>query len=99
MTRSKKRILIVAATTLLFLPVAARADIVFDPTNFVEAVLEVADDVEMVDQLYQEVTNGVAMVKSWNFTQLPGLSAEHECLAAGVLRQAGPTRPPIPATR
>ena len=39
MTRSKKRILIVAATTLLFLPVAARADIVFDPTNFVEAVL------------------------------------------------------------
>jgi conjugal transfer/entry exclusion protein len=73
MTRSKKRILIVAATTLLFLPVAARADIVFDPTNFVEAVLEVADDVEMVDQLYQEVANGVAMVKSWNFTQLPGL--------------------------
>jgi P-type conjugative transfer protein TrbJ len=73
MTRSKKRILIVAATTLLFLPVAARADIVFDPTNFVEAVLEVADDVEMVDQLYQEVTNGVAMVKSWNFTQLPGV--------------------------
>src|SRR5476649_1353435 len=73
MTRSKKRILIVAATTLLFLPVAAHADIVFDPTNFVEAVLEVADDVEMVDQLYQEVTNGVAMVKSWNFTQLPGL--------------------------
>jgi P-type conjugative transfer protein TrbJ len=73
MTRSKKRILIVVATTLLFLPVAARADIVFDPTNFVEAVLEVADDVEMVDQLYQEVTNGVAMVKSWNFTQLPGL--------------------------
>jgi P-type conjugative transfer protein TrbJ len=73
MTRSKKRILIVAATALLFLPVAARADIVFDPTNFVEAVLEVADDVEMVDQLYQEVTNGVAMVKSWNFTQLPGL--------------------------
>jgi P-type conjugative transfer protein TrbJ len=73
MTRSKKRILIVAATTLLFLPVAAHADLVFDPTNFVEAVLEVADDVEMVDQLYQEVTNGVAMVKSWNFTQLPGL--------------------------
>jgi P-type conjugative transfer protein TrbJ len=73
MTRSKKRILIVAATTLLFLPVAARADIVFDPTNFVEAVLEVADDVEMVDQLYQEVTNEVAMLKSWNFTQLPGL--------------------------
>ena len=27
----------------------------------------------MVDQLYQEVTNEVAMLKSWNFTQLPGI--------------------------
>ena len=68
MTRSKKRIFIVAAATLIFLPAAAHADIVFDPTNFVEAVLQVVDDVQMVDQLYQEVNNDVAMVKSWNFT-------------------------------
>jgi P-type conjugative transfer protein TrbJ len=73
MTRSKKRLLIVAAMVALLLPAAAFADIVFDPTNFAEAVLQVADDVQMVDQLYQEVTNGVAMVKSWNFTQLPGI--------------------------
>ena len=73
MTRSKKRLLIVAATAVLFLPAAAFADIVFDPTNFAEAVLQVADDVQMVDQLYQEVTNEVAMLKSWNFTQLPGI--------------------------
>jgi type IV secretion system protein TrbJ len=73
MTRSKKRLLIVAAMVALLLPTAAFADIVFDPTNFAEAVLQVADDVQMVDQLYQEVTNGVAMVKSWNFTQLPGI--------------------------
>jgi P-type conjugative transfer protein TrbJ len=70
---AKKRILIVAATALMLLPAAAHADIVFDPTNFVEAVLQVVDDVQMVDQLYQEVNNDVAMVKSWNFTQLPGL--------------------------
>jgi type IV secretion system protein TrbJ len=73
MTRSKKRFLIVVATVALLVPTAAFADIVFDPTNFAEAVLQVADDVQMVDQLYQEVTNEVAMVKSWNFTQLPGI--------------------------
>jgi P-type conjugative transfer protein TrbJ len=73
MTRLRKRILIAAAAAALFVPAAAFADIVFDPTNFAEAVIQVADDVQMVDQLYQEVTNGVAMVKSWNFTQLPGI--------------------------
>ena len=73
MTRSKKRFLIFAATAALLVPTVAFADIVFDPTNFAEAVLQVADDVQMVDQLYQEVSNGVAMVKSWNFTQLPGI--------------------------
>jgi len=73
MTRSKKRLLIVAATAVLFVPAAVFADIVFDPTNFAEAVLQVADDVQMVDQLYQEVSNEVAMLKSWNFTQLPGI--------------------------
>jgi len=73
MNRSKKRILIVAVASLMLLPAAAHADIVFDPTNFVEAVLQVESDIQMVDNLYQEVTNDVAMVKGWNFTQLPGL--------------------------
>ncbi|MGD0767230.1 MAG: hypothetical protein ABSB42_03305 [Tepidisphaeraceae bacterium] len=73
MTRLRKRILIAAAAVAVFVPAAAFADIVFDPTNFAEAVLQVADDVQMVDQLYQEVTNEVAMLKSWNFTQLPGI--------------------------
>ena len=73
MTRLKKRILIAGAAVILVLPAATFADIVFDPTNFAEAVLQVADDMQMVDQLYQEVTNEVAMVKSWNFTQLPGI--------------------------
>ena len=73
MTRSKKRLLIVAATAVLFVPAAAFADIVFDPTNFAEAVIQVADDAQMVDQLYQEIDNEVSMLKSWNFTQLPGI--------------------------
>ena len=73
MTRLKKRILIAGAAAILVLPAATFADIVFDPTNFAEAVLQVADDVQMVDQPYQEVTNEVAMLKSWNFTQLPGI--------------------------
>jgi P-type conjugative transfer protein TrbJ len=73
MNRSKKRILIVGVASLMLLPAAAHADIVFDPTNFVEAVLQVESDIQMVDNLYQEVTNDVAMVKGWNFTQLPGL--------------------------
>jgi P-type conjugative transfer protein TrbJ len=54
-------------------PTAAFADIVFDPTNFAEAVIQVADDAQMVDQLYQEIDNEVNMLKSWNFTQLPGI--------------------------
>jgi hypothetical protein len=61
MTRFKKRILIAGAAVILVLPAATFADIVFDPTNFAEAVLQVADDVQMVDQLYQEVTNEVAI--------------------------------------
>jgi len=74
MARSKKHVLIVAAVAgLLVVPGAAIADIVFDPTNFAEAVLQVADDAQMVDNLYQEVTNEGAMLKSWNFTQLPGI--------------------------
>ncbi len=73
MKRLKKRILIAGAVAALFVPAVAFADIVFDPSNFAQAVLQVADDVQMVDQLYQEVSNEVAMLKSWNFTQLPGI--------------------------
>ena len=73
MTRSKKRFLIVAVTAALLVPTAAFADIVFDPTNFAEAVIQVADDAQMVDQLYQEIDNEVNMLKSWNYTQLPGI--------------------------
>ena len=56
---------------LVLLPAAGFADIVFDPSNFAEAVLQVTDDIQLVEQFQQEVQNGIAMVKSWNFTQLP----------------------------
>jgi hypothetical protein len=39
MTRLKKRILIVGGAALVLLPAAGFADIVFDPSNFAEAVL------------------------------------------------------------
>jgi P-type conjugative transfer protein TrbJ len=73
MTRLKKRILIVGGAALVLLPAAGFADIVFDPSNFAEAVLQVTDDIQLVEQFQQEVQNGIAMVKSWNFTQLPGI--------------------------
>ena len=38
MTRLKKRILIVGGAALVLLPAAGFADIVFDPSNFAEAV-------------------------------------------------------------
>lgn len=73
MTRLKKRILIAGGIAVLFVPAAAFADIVFDPTNFAEAVIQVTDDIQLVEQFEQEVQNGLAMVKSWNFTELPGI--------------------------
>lgn len=73
MTPIKKRILIGSGIALLCTPAATFADIVFDPTNFAEAVIQVTDDIQLVEQLQQEVQNGIAMVKSWNFTELPGI--------------------------
>jgi P-type conjugative transfer protein TrbJ len=57
----------------LCIPAAAFADIVFDPTNFAQAVIQVTDDVQLAEQLQAEVQNGLAMVKSWNFTDLAGI--------------------------
>ena len=81
------------------LPAAALARHRFRPDQLRRSGLQVADDVQMVDQLYQEVTNEVAMVKSWNFTQLPGILQSMNVWQQ-VFGQAGtPTRPPIPAAR
>ncbi len=73
MTRSKKRIVIVAATAGLLLPAAAFADIVFDPTNFAEAVLQVSDEVQLVEQFQQQIQNQLSMLKNWGYSQLAGM--------------------------
>ena len=73
MTRSKKRILIVAAAAALAVPAAAFADVVFDPTNFAEAVEQVAQEVQLVEQFRQQIQNQLAMLQNWGFTQLPGI--------------------------
>ena len=73
MTRLKKRIVIVAATAGLLLPAAAFADIVFDPTNFAEAVLQVSDEVQLVEQFQQQIQNQLFMLKNWGYSQLAGI--------------------------
>lgn len=73
MTRSKKRILIAVASVGLFVPAAAFANIVFDPTNFVEAVEQVAQEVQLVEQFKQQIQNQLAMLQSWNYSQLTGI--------------------------
>ena len=73
MTRSKKRLLVAAAMAALFVPAAAFADVVFDPTNFMEAVEQVAQEVQLVEQFRQQIQNQLAMLQNWRFTQLPGI--------------------------
>ena len=73
MTRSKKRLLVIAAAAALCVPAAALADIVFDPTNFAQAVEQVTQEVQLVEQFRQQIQNQLAMLRPWGFTQLPGI--------------------------
>jgi hypothetical protein len=76
MKRFTKRLLVsvtAAASAALFVPAAGYADIVFDPTNFAEAVAQVAQDIQLVEQFRQQVQNQLAMLKGWDFTQLGGI--------------------------
>ena len=73
MTRSKKRILIAAAVMALFAPAAAFSEIVFDPTNFVEAVDQVAQETQLVGQFKQQIQNQLSMLQSWGYSQLAGI--------------------------
>jgi P-type conjugative transfer protein TrbJ len=74
MLQHKKSILILIATALV-VPAACWADIVFDPSNYAQAVLQVGNDVQMVAKLQQEIQNQLAMLKGWGYTQLPGILA------------------------
>ncbi|MGD1277473.1 MAG: hypothetical protein ABR964_09635 [Tepidisphaeraceae bacterium] len=73
MTRVKKRFLIAVAATVVSVPGAAFADIVFDPSNFAEAVMQVSDDVQLVEKFQQQIQNQLSMLQNWGFTQLPGI--------------------------
>ena len=79
MTRLKKRILIAAGVAVatiaaaLVVPSMSRGDIVFDPANFIEAVSQVADDVQLVEQFQQEIHNQLAMLQNWGYSQLSGI--------------------------
>ena len=65
MTRKSKALLAVAATSIALSPVAAHADIVIDPANLIQAVLQVAQDVQLVEQFRQQLQNQEAMLKGW----------------------------------
>src|SRR5579862_8663858 len=71
MTRRIKRMVLLSAVALL--PATAFAEVVFDPSNYAEAVSQVNEDIQLVTQLQQQVQNGLAMIKSWNFSKLPGI--------------------------
>jgi P-type conjugative transfer protein TrbJ len=73
MTRSKKRLVVLAASAGLLIPAAAFADIVFDPTNFAEAVLQVEQQVQLVEQFKQQIQNEVSMLQNWGYSQLAGI--------------------------
>lgn len=76
MKRLTKKLLIAvtaAASATLFAPSAGYADIVFDPTNFVQAVEQVAQDIQLVEQFRQQIQNQLAMLKGWDFSELGGI--------------------------
>ena len=76
MKRSRKELVIFAAAAALALPTAALAEIVFDPTNFAEAVDAVEQDAQLVTQFQQQIQNQLAMLQSWGYSQLTGILQE-----------------------
>ena len=90
MTR-KKKLLIAAVSAALVAPTAAVAEtIVFDPTNYIQAVLQVKDDVQLVEQFNQQIQNQLSMLQNWGFTQLSGILQSMNVWQQ-VFGQAGPT--------
>ena len=73
MTRRAKAVLTVAAASVALAPVAALADVVVDPANLAQAVLQVAQDVQLVDQFRQQLQDQQSMLKGWGYTRLPDL--------------------------
>ena len=73
MTRLKKRLLVGAAAILLVPTGALATQIVFDPTNYVEIVDQLSQDVQLVTQFRQEVQNQLAMLQNWGYSQLAGI--------------------------
>jgi conjugal transfer/entry exclusion protein len=72
MKHSKKPLSIFLAIALA-LPAVSYADIVFDPSNYAQAVLQVANDAQLVAKFEQEVQNQLSMLKGWGYTQLPAI--------------------------
>ena len=74
MMRRTRAALILAAVVAV--PVAAQADVVIDPANLAQAVLQVAQQVQLVATFRQQVQNQEATLKGWGYTRLPDLLRE-----------------------
>ena len=99
MTRlTQKTLLSVTASAALFAPAAGYADIVFDPTNFVQAVEQVAQDIQLVEQFRQQLQNQRAMLKGWGFTALGGILQSMEVWQGVLGRPEGGYSTPDPGT-
>lgn len=101
MTRLTQKILFsvtAAASAALFAPAAGYADIVFDPTNFVQAVEQVAQDIQLVEQFRQQIQNQRAMLKGWGFTELGGILQSMEVWQGVLGRPEGGYATPDPGT-
>jgi P-type conjugative transfer protein TrbJ len=90
MTYSKGRRLVAALAATLLLPAASFAGVVFDPTNFAQAVLQVTYQVQLVAQFKQQIQNQLAMLQNWDYSQLAGILQSMNAWQQ-VFEQAGTT--------
>ena len=73
MTSRSKILLAATAAAVAMAPVAAIGDVVIDPANLAQAVVQVTQDIQLVETFRQQVQNQVAMLKGWGYTRLPDL--------------------------
>jgi len=87
----KKLVAAVVAAALGGSSDAVRATVVvIDPTNLASNLQQVAQDIQLLAQMEQQVQNQLRMLERWNFTRLDQILAEMARLD-GIFRDAGPT--------
>jgi type IV secretion system protein TrbJ len=70
--------------------VVRATSIVLDPTNLIENVEQVTQEVQLLSQMEQQVQNQLRMLRGWQFTRLDQMVAQLAALD-NIFRAAGPT--------